>query len=435
MFDKYKQIHFIGIGGSGISSIAYLALSYGIKVTGSDATKSPITEDLKKEGIKVNIGHKKNNLNKLAELVIYTEAIDQSTNSELLEAKKLNIPTFSYFEAIGEISNYKKTIAVIGTHGKTTTVAMLGQALSEANIDPTVILGSRVPAFNNKNMRIGHSEWLIVEGCEYRQSFMSLNVYGIVLLNCEAEHLDYFKNEENYINTYIKFIKKIPKNGFLIYNQDDYNSRTVSKHCKGKLIPINTKVISELGLKPNMPGDFNKQNATFAFLTGLEIGANEELLRTSLSQFKGVSRRLEILGKPNGIVVISDYAHHPTEIKATLKALKEKYGNKRIVCIYQPHQYARTLSIMEDLPNSFDNADVVIIPNIYEARDSKETMSKINGEKLAKMISKKHNDTRWGHSLERGYKMFKKELKKGDIALIMGAGDVYKIGEWLMSDL
>jgi len=426
MLDNFRHIHFIGIGGSGISSLAYLAKAHGIKVTGSDNSVSPITENLIKEGIKVIIGHKEENLDNMTELVIFTEAINPNNNPEYLKAKKLGIKCLNYFEAIGEISKHKKTIAIIGTHGKTTVTAMLGQALGSANFDPMVILGAQVKGFNNKNIRIGHSEWFIVEGCEYRRSFMSISPFGAVLISCEAEHLDYYKNEEDYISAYIEFVEKIPEDGFLVYNADNPNSVKVSEHCKGKKIPVNKTLIKALSIKPKIPGDFNIENTTFAFTTAKIIGANEDSIKNNLEKFEGASRRMEVLGEKNGILMITDYAHHPTEIKATLSALKKEYG-KRIICVYQPHQYARTLTIMNDLPNSFDNADMVIIPNIYEARDTEETKSKINTEKLVKMISKKHQNTIWGENFKKTVAIAKNEIQNGDLLLIMGAGDIIDI--------
>ncbi|MBU0727604.1 UDP-N-acetylmuramate--L-alanine ligase [Patescibacteria group bacterium] len=434
MLDSFRHIHFIGIGGSGISSIAYLATAHRIKVTGSDVAESPITEGLKKEGIDVVIGHKKENLSDLVELVVYTEAIDQGKNPEFLEAKKRHIPMLSYFEAIGEISKNKKTIAVIGTHGKTTITAMLGQALSAAKLDPTVILGAQVSAFNNKNIRIGHSEWFVVEGCEYRKSFMSLKPFGAVLMSCEAEHLDYYKNEENYVNAFIEFVKKIPKDGFLVFNEDNSNSVKVSDYCAGQRIPVDSKLIKSLNIKPNVPGDFNKDNAVFAFVTAEIMGADEGLIKKELENFKGASRRLEIIGEVGGVTVISDYAHHPTEIQATLKALRKEYEGRRIICVYQPHQYARTLSIMNDLPDSFGDVDILIIPNIYAARDNEEDKKKINAEKLIKMISKKHPNAIWGEDFATTLDMLKKAVQKGDLLLIMGAGDVFEVGDQFIID-
>ncbi|MBN2087392.1 hypothetical protein JW758_03525 [Candidatus Peregrinibacteria bacterium] len=429
MIDNYRHIHFIGIGGSGISSIAYLAKSHGLKVTGSDSAHSNITDALKEAGIEVVIGHKKENIDELAELVIFTEAIDQKTNPEYLEAKRLGIKMLNYFEAIGEISQHKKTIVVIGTHGKTTVTAMLGTALVAANYDPMVILGAQVKGFDNKNIKIGHSEWFIVEGCEYRRSFLSLVPFGAVLISCEAEHMDYYKDEEDYINAYIEFVEKIPENGFIVYNKENPNSVKVSEHCKGRKIGVDATMVKELSIKPMIPGDFNMENTAIAFTTAKTIGANEDLVKKELESFRGAARRMEVLGEVNGVTVISDYAHHPTEIKATLKALKKEYSDKRIICVYQPHQYARTLTIMNDLPDSFDEVDLLMIPNIYAARDTEETKSKINAKKLVEMISEKHPNVIWTENFDKTFEKIKEEVKSGDLLLIMGAGDVYEIGD------
>jgi UDP-N-acetylmuramate--alanine ligase len=432
MLDRFRHIHFIGIGGSGISAIAFMALARGLRVSGSDVAESPMTEPLRKEGIDVKIGHKKENVDELAELVIYTEAINKKTNPEFLEAERRGIPALSYFEAVGEISKSGKTVTVIGTHGKTTTTAMLGQAAIKSGLDPTVILGTQVPAFAGRNIHIGHSKWLIIEGCEYRRSFLSLSPFGVVLISCEAEHMDYYKDEEDYVNAFIELIRKIPENGFLVYDKNEKNCEMVSGYCSGKVIPMDRNLIKKLGLEPKVPGEFNKGNASLAYMAAKEMGADENKIREELNSFKGVARRLETIGEVNGITVISDYAHHPTEIMAALGAIKRKYPDKRIVCVYQPHQYARTLTIMNDLPYSFSDVDELIIPNIYAARDTAETMEKINAEKLVEMISEKHPNAIWGRDFETTFGIIKKDVKPGDLLIIMGAGDVYEIGNWFL---
>jgi UDP-N-acetylmuramate--alanine ligase len=429
MLDKFRHIHFIGIGGSGISSIAHLALAHGLKVTGSDSADSAVIKALKKHGARIVIGHKKENVNELTEIVVYTEAIDKNTNPEFLEAKRLDIPVLSYFEAIGEISKNKKTVAVIGTHGKTTTTAMLGQALISAGLNPTVIVGSLVKAFDNTNIHIGHSEWFVVEGCEYRRSFMSLQPFGAVLLSCEPDHLDYYKDENDYVSAFTEFVKKIPKNGFLVYNSEDKNCRKVSVHCAGKLIPVDKTHADKLDLRLLVPGEFNRSNAAHAYAAAREVGAGAQAVIEALNSFQGTARRLEMRGEKNGVTVFDDYAHHPTEIKASLKALRQKYPKKKIVCVYQPHQYSRTLVIMDELRDSFKDADIVIIPNIYAARDTAEDKKKISAQKLVEMISKKHPNAIWSRTFAGALSIVKKELKAGDILVIMGAGDIYKVAD------
>jgi UDP-N-acetylmuramate--alanine ligase len=427
MLDNFRHIHFIGIGGSGISALAYLALAHGLKVSGSDIAENPTTEDLKKLGATISIGHSEKNLSELSELVIYSEAIDQKKNAEYQKALHLKIPAISYFEALGGLSNHKTSIVVAGTHGKTTTTAMLGQALIAAKEDPTVIVGSRVPAFDNKNIRIGHTKWLIAEGCEYRRSFLHLKPFGVVLLNCELEHIDYYKSQDDYISAYQDLVKKIPKNGFLVFNEDDSNCQLISEFCEGQTIPVSEATREKITLQ--IPGDFNQLNAAHALKAAKQITDNGTLARKGLEEFSGTSRRMEIKGKKNDILVMDDYGHHPTEVKATLKALKEAHSGRRLICVFQPHQYSRTHELLEHFAQAFQNADKVIIPNIFEARDSAEDKQKISAEQLVQEISKHHIDCRWGKNFEKTLEILKKELKKGDLLVTMGAGDVYLIAD------
>lgn len=426
MLDNLRHLHFIGIGGSGISALAYLAKAHGLKVTGSDVAKNPTTERLEQDGIVVFIGHQKENMNELTELVVYSEAIDKKTNPEYVEAKNRGLQTMSYFELLGELSAKKKTIVITGTHGKTTTTAMLGQALIEAGLDPTVIVGTRVPYFENRNIHIGHSEWLVVEGCEYRRNFSNLNPFGMMVLNCEWEHVDYFKTKEDYVLAFQELAQKLPKEGFMVYNQTDENARNIAHHAQGKKIPVNFTDTSEIRLK--VPGDFNLLNAAHALKTGEAMGISRAQLLMGLYHFAGTARRMEFKGEYKGVPIIDDYAHHPTEIKATLSALKQKYPDKRLICVFQPHQYSRTFELLEDFKTAFFKADKVIIPNIYEARDTEEDKAKISAETLCKTIP----NAVWGRNFEETLKWLKSELQPGDLVVTMGAGDVYKIGELLL---
>ena len=442
MLDKFRHIHFIGIGGSGISSIAYLALAHGLKVTGSDIALSPVIKELENEGATIYIGHKKENVHELAELVVYTEAIDKKTNPEFLEAKKRGMPLMSYFEALGNISAHppagragKKTVAVIGTHGKTTTTAMLGEAAIASGMDPTVIAGSQVPAFKNRNIYIGHGEWFILEACEYRRSFLNLAPFGAVFLNCEPDHLDYYKDEKDYVSAFAQFVKKIPKEGFLVFNEQDKNCKKLSKECAGKLIPVKQADIKKLDLNLSVPGEFNKSNAAHAYMAAIEIGGESKVVKKALEKFSGTARRLEFKGEKNGIRIYDDYAHHPTEIKASLKALRDKFGDKRIICVYQPHQYSRTYAFLDELKNSFADADMVLIPNIYAARDTEEDKKRVSAEELVSLINQTESKTEksiWTKDFPNTLDHINKTAKSGDILVIMGAGDIYKITENLL---
>ena len=427
MLDNSRHIHFIGIGGSGISALAYRAIAQGIKVSGSDIGENPSTIKLKAEGADVFIGHKKENLGELCELVVYSEAIDKEKNPEYLAAEERGVKTISYFQALGEMSANKKTIVVAGTHGKTTTTAMLGHALMEAGEDPTVIVGSRVPAFDNRNIRIGHSQWLVAEGCEYKRSFLHLEPFGVILLNCELEHIDYYKDEDDYLSAYSELIGKIPEDGFLIYNAEDKNCQKISDACNGRKIAVKAEAGKELKL--SVPGEFNQLNAAHALKAANEVTDKLQAVTKGLEAFKGTSRRMEIKGERNGALLIDDYGHHPTEVKATLKALKAAYSDKRLICVFQPHQYSRTHELLNHFAHAFKDADMVIIPNIFEARDTDEDKAKISAEKLVEAISQNHDDCRFGRGAEKTLETLNKEVKAQDLIVTMGAGDVYKIGE------
>jgi len=413
--------HFIGIGGIGISALAYRELNEGSDVSGSDSTNSDLIEDLKKEGARIVIGHSilPENTNR----VIYTEAINKETNPEYLEAVSRNILTKSYFEALGELTKKNKSILVVGSHGKTTTTAMLGIALIDAELDPTVIVGTKVKEFNKRNVRNGKSSILVVEGCEYRRSFLNLKPYAVVLLNCEWEHPDYYKSEKDYIHAFIELISKIPENGFLVANAQDENVKRITSHFNGTKIWVTNEDAKKMHLK--IPGDFNRLNAAHAFITACKIGADESKVYQSLKNFSGTWRRLEIKGELNGATVINDYGHHPTEVRLTLHAIKQKYPNKNIVCVFQPHQYSRTYKMLKKFTESFFDADTVLIPNIYEARDSAEDKSKIT----AKILAEKIPNAIFSDGLKNTTLKLQKTITANDLVVIMGAGDVSKIAE------
>jgi UDP-N-acetylmuramate--alanine ligase len=429
--EQYKKIHFIGIGGIGISALAYLALAEGKMVTGSDSGATALTNDLIENGAHVSIGHDSQNVNEDTELVIYTEAIDTETNPEYKKAKDMRIPVLSYFEALGQVSRTKKTIAVVGTHGKTTTTAMLGLALIKADLDPTVIVGSKVKEFGGRNIYIGKGDLFVVEGCEYRRSFLSLEPFGVIFLNCEAEHLDYYKDEEDYMKAYEELIHKIPTDGFMVANMDDKNVEKLIHQCAGQLIPVHEKEVRDMNLKLKVIGDFNKVNAAHAYKADEAVGAQLDAARNALEKFGGTWRRLETKGEFNGAVLIDDYGHHPTEVSLTLKAIRDKYDRKRLICVFQPHQYSRTHLMIDEFRGAFKDADKVIIPNIYEARDSDEDKAKMDAEKLVNMLADTHPDAEWGKGFDNTFKLLKKTVKKDDVVVTMGAGSIGEFAERL----
>lgn len=427
---QFKKIHFIGIGGIGISALVYLSLAEGKVVTGSDTVDSTLINSLKEKGAHITIGHDAGNVSDDVELAIYTEAID-SENPELKRAKEMGIPAISYFKALGQISRTKKTIAVVGTHGKTTVTAMLGLSLIESGLDPTVIVGSKLKEFGNRNIYIGKEDLMVVEGCEYRRSFLSLIPFGVVFLNCEAEHLDYYKDEKDYMDAYEELIRQIPSDGFLVANMDDENVKKLTHHCAGRIVPVDGQYAASLDLQLKVIGNFNYLNAAHAYKAAEEVEAEPNSIKKALEDFSGTWRRMEIKGDLNGTLIIDDYGHHPTEIKATLKAIKEHYKDRRIICVFQAHQHSRTHMLLDDFVESFEDADKVLITDIYKVRDSEEDVGKIDGEKFAAAIKKNHSDVKWSGNLDETYKALQDLVETDDVIVTMGAGDI----DWLSEKL
>ncbi len=427
--EDYKKIHFIGIGGIGISALAYLSLAEGKQVTGSDVADSALLDDLHKNGATVIVGHDGDLVTEDTDLVVYTEAIDPLADPEYQKAKTLGIPLLSYFQALGQVSRTKRTVAVVGTHGKTTTTAMLGLALINAGLDPAVIVGSKLKEFGQKNLYIGEGDLFVVEGCEYRRSFLSLRPFGVVALNCEAEHLDYYKDEQDYVQAYQEFVKRIPAEGFLVANRDDKNTRALADYCAGKVVMVGKEDVEKMDLDLKVIGGFNQLNAVHAYAAAKAVGANADKARESLETFAGAWRRLENKGRFKGALVIDDYGHHPTEVRLTLGAVKKAHPDKRLVCVFQPHQHSRTHQMLEEFKEAFGAADKVIITDIYAARDTEEDKAKINADKLARAI--RHSDVTWGKDLDNTFHLLEKEAQETDVILVMGAGSIGALAERL----
>lgn len=425
------KIHFIAIGGIGVSALARYYLEKDHKISGSDLASSEITKSLKKSGVKIFIGQKKENISKNLDLVIYSSAV-KSDNPELKEVKRLKIKHQSYPEALGELSKKYFTIAVSGTHGKSTTTSMLGLLLIKAGLDPTVIVGTKLKEFNNSNFRMGRSKYLVIEACEHEESFLNYYPEIIVLTNIEEEHLDYYKNLKNILKAFKKFISNLLDNGYLVVNKDDRNILRVIKSYSRKPIYYSLKNKEARKLKKllKVPGEHNIYNALAALTVARILKIPDKISFKALSEYKGCWRRFEII-KTKSYTLISDYGHHPTEIKATLKAIKEKYSQKEIWFIFQPHQYKRTFYLFNDFVKVFRTIPVnrLIITNIFDVagREDRNIKKKVSSEKIVKEIKKP-----WAiylSTLEKTKKYLKKNLKGGEVVIIMGAGDIYKLAE------
>lgn len=434
------KIYFIGIGGIGISALAKYYFEKGTEVLGSDLVSSEITEQLKKLGIKIFIGkHRAKNLPKDANLVIFSPAIEEN-NPELKKAKKLKIKCQSYPEALGELTKNHFTIAVCGTHGKSTTTAMIGLTLERAKLDPTVILGTKLKEFDNSNCRFGESKYLVIEADEYKESFLNYRPKVIVLTNLEPDHLDYYKNFDNYISAFKKFVTYLPKDGILVANRDDkIIFRTFSAVKKNvKWYSLKEKENKEIKRVLKIPGRFNILNALAALKVAEVLKIPKRIAIEAFSKYRGAWRRFEIKkAKLDKIkfILVHDYGHHPTEVLETLRAAKEKFKNKKIWCIFQPHQYQRTFYLFNEFVRVLKNApvDFLILTDIYDVpgREDSEIKRKVSAKKLQQKIKK---ESVIYIEKEKIIPFLKSNLKGKEVVIFMGAGDIYQIASKIKVD-
>lgn len=450
--DKDKKIHFIGIGGVSMSGIAEILLTNGYKVSGSDRDASELTHNLKEKGAEIYIGHSNANINNV-NLIVYTAAIP-SDNPELLKAKELNIPTMDRAEFLGHVMNgHKYNVAVAGTHGKTTTTSMISHICLSANLDPTILVGGNLDAISG-NVRVGQSEYFITEACEYKASFLKFYPFIGIILNIEADHLDFYKDIDDIQQTFVKFAHIIPENGYLIANGDDPRCLEVCTQANCNIITFGfnngdvraKNVVFNNGsptfdvyykanllfnLTLNVPGDHNILNALASIATSIALDVNPLLVKDGLYSFHGTHRRFELKGKTNGVTVIDDYAHHPTEIKAALSAAK-KFPHNRIFCVFQPHTYSRTITLFDEFSDSFFQTDTLLLADIYAAREKDSGI--ITSDILGNKIREKGVNCKNFHSFNEITRFLKSELRDGDLLLTVGAGDIYKVGEMYLGN-
>jgi len=449
---SFSHVHLIGIGGVSMSGLAEVLLANGYTVSGSDMKYSPVLKKLETKGVKVFLGHNKKNIIG-ADLVVYTDAISMD-NPEYVEAKNRDIITVDRSTFIGQLMReYKTSIAVSGTHGKTTTTGMLSVVLDNSNINPTILLGGDLDQIGG-NIKIGNGELLLTEACEYKGNLLKFHATIGVILNIDADHLDYYKNLDHIITTFSDFSKMLPANGHLVINNDDTNVQKAIEDsiCNKVTFGINNKSdyqasqihFDENGLsryqltingkdtydvKLNVMGMYNIYNSLAAIATSHICGLPIENILNSIEHYTGTHRRQEYKGTLNGIKIIDDYAHHPTAIKATLSAIKNMSPNK-IWCVFQPHTFTRTKALLEEFSNSFYDADKVLIADIYPAREKDTGL--IHSKNLVDMLIKNKVDAVYCDSFNSITEYLRKHASEGDIILTMGAGDIYNVGEMLL---
>lgn len=430
--NKIKNVHFVGIGGIGISAIARMMLHQNKIVTGQDMQDSEIIEELRKVGAWIIIGQSYENIPDDTDLIVYTIAILDYDLKFFERICNSGILYKSYPQMLHYITQNKYTIAISGTHGKTTTTAMIAKILIDAKKDPSVIVGSLLKE-NNSNLIIGKSKYFIVEACEYRRSFLNINPKILVITNIEEDHLDYYKDLNDIKNAFYELCMKVPAGGFVVCNSYDKNIIDVIKNINAKV--VNYEEFFNENLKLKIPGIHNKKNSAVAIAVADILNIDKNISKKILQNFEGTWRRLEYKGRTSmGTIIYDDYAHHPTEIRASIQALRELYkvGEKKITIVFQPHLYSRTKALFEDFSKCFKGVDQIILLPIYFAREKIDPT--ISSDKLAEEICKE-GDQAIAFSDFKSAEIFLKSqiFGENDIFVTMGAGEAYKIADNILN--
>ena len=447
------NVHFIGIGGINMSALAEICINKGYKVTGSDMQESHLVNHLRDLGATVHIGQRKENISDDINLVVYTAAISND-NEEFQEAKKKNILMINRAAFLGQIMReYKNSIAVAGTHGKTSTTSMLSTIFDYAETDPTILVGGNLSTIGG-NVRIGNSEHFITEACEYVDSFLNFNPLISIVLNIEEDHLDYFSGIEEIKASFNKFGKLLPEEGYFIVNGDNENANDIMYEVEANIIKFgqradNDAIISEIkydndgyamfnlkykginlgSFDLSVYGLHNVYNATAAILAAIVSGLEVDTIKKAIKTYTGVGRRFEKKGNYNGALIIDDYAHHPTEVKAALAAAKTLKKNKLWV-VFQPHTSSRTRALLDEFAGAFYAADKVIITDIYAARE--KDPGDISSKNLVEKLYRNNVDAMYMPTFEEISEFLKENLEEEDLLLTCGAGPVNKVGEALL---
>ncbi|HOO37237.1 MAG TPA: UDP-N-acetylmuramate--L-alanine ligase [Deltaproteobacteria bacterium] len=455
MFKGIRSIHFVGIGGIGMSGIAELLLNLKFEVTGSDVAESEIITRLRSLGATIEIGHRSENLGN-AQVVVYSSAVSLD-NPECVMAKDRGIPVIPRAEMLAELMRMKHSIAIAGTHGKTTTTSMLATILAVADLDPTAIIGGKLDIFGS-NARLGEGELLVAEADESDRSFLKLAPIIAVATNIEREHMDCYRDLDDILDTFVEFLNKVPFFGFNMVCLDNENIQQILPRLNRRVITygshtqalyrytdpvfdgLTTRFAAYRGgenlgeVSLNVPGIHNCLNALAALGTAMELGIDFETVRKGIYAYKGVQRRAHVRGEKAGIMIMDDYGHHPTEIKMTLQAIKNGFPNRRLVAIFQPHRYSRTRDLFDDFVTSFYDASLLYITEIYPA--SEKPIEGVSGKALYESIKDHgHRDVYYVEHKEAIPEIVKEDLKEGDLVLFLGAGDAWRQGLLLLEML
>ena len=453
-FKKPIHIHFIGIGGISMSGLAEVLIREGFTVSGSDNKKSELTESLEKDGAKIFIGQRASNIEEGIDCVVYTAAIHPD-NPEFEACVKANLPMLTRAELLGQLmNNYKTSVAISGTHGKTTTTSMISEILMSAEVNPTLSIGGILRSIGG-NVRVGGPDYFVTEACEYTNSFLSLYPTVGLILNIEEDHLDFFKDLDDIRKSFKTFAGQIAENGTLIINGEIERLSEITDGLKCKVLTYGIRgnydyaakdvtfddfgcatytAVTPLGdrkVSLSIPGMQNVSNSLAALALADTLKIGDDISLSALKNYHGIDRRFEYKGKIGDVTVIDDYAHHPTEIKATLGAA-EKYPHKELWVVFQPHTYTRTKAFFDDFANALKNADHVVLADIYAARET-DTLG-ISSEMLADRIRELGGDSYYFRSFDEIENFLLQNCTPNDMLITMGAGDVHKIGENLLGN-
>ncbi len=444
----------VGIGGSGMCGIAEILINLGFVVTGSDIARTAVVERLDSLGAKTFLGHDRANTGE-ADVVVISSAV-RKDNPEVLEANDRNIPVIRRAEMLAELMRLKHGIAIAGTHGKTTTTSMCGQVLHEGKLDPTLVVGGLVKNLGTGG-QLGKGDYLVAEADEFDRSFLTLTPTIAVVTNIESEHLDCYKDLDEIKDAFVTFLNKVPFYGSAIVCIDEPGVRQIIPRLARKVITFglreealfSAKALSfdglnsrftlikegvEVGeLELNVPGVHNVKNALAAATVGFELDIEFETIQAALASFSGVHRRFEVKGEPRGILIVDDYAHHPTEIEASLRGARSGWGNRRIVVVFQPHLYSRTKTFHREFGFSFSEADLLVVTDIYPARE--EPINGVTGEMIARSAKESGHDSVIyieDRNKDRLCRKLLSLIRQGDILMTVGAGDIWKVSDQML---
>jgi UDP-N-acetylmuramate--alanine ligase len=455
-FGKAKHIHFVGIGGIGMSGIAELLINLGYQVSGSDIQDSPVTARLAHLGGKIFHGHKRENLGE-ADVVVYSSAVS-SDNPEIIEATERYIPVIPRAEMLAELMRLKYGVAIAGSHGKTTTTSMIASILTSAGLDPTVVIGGRLDIWGGSNAKLGQGDILVAETDESDGSFMTLSPTIAVVTNMDHEHMDYYGHMDAIREAFIDFINKIPFYGLAIICLDNEEIQGIVPHLRKRYITYGTNSQADLratnierdmlevsfealyqnetlgSVQVGMPGDHNVLNALAAIAVAQELDVQMADIKEGLKSLGGLARRFQIKGEKGGILLVDDYGHHPTEISAVLETAKECWPEKRLVVVFQPHRFTRTEALYDRFTISFNQADLLILAPIYAAGES--PLEGVDSEWLYQGIKEHgHREVNLCHSQDEILQLLLRVITSGDLVMTLGAGDIYHVGEELLKRL